>query len=95
MRIAIENTIRKKNVSKIAKWETPLLVLKEFFSVRTMNKKADAVVAAPPVIVLSGPDKRSVQNLRKNPMETGSEIVSTCSLFIHSRVLDQDRSAFP
>jgi len=46
-----------------------------------MNKKADPAVAAPPVIVRSGPDRASVKNLRKTLMETRSAIVSLYSLF--------------
>jgi len=46
-----------------------------------MNKKADAAGADPPIIVLSGPDRGSVQNLRKTSMETRSAIASLYSLF--------------
>lgn len=47
-----------------------------------MNKKADTAPAATSVIALSGPDRWSVQNLRKSSRETRSAIVSTYSLFM-------------
>jgi len=46
-----------------------------------MNEKAVAPIAATSVIALAGPDRWSVQNLRKTYRETRGAIVSTYPLF--------------